>query len=194
METQPLILASTSQFRRELLGRLGLAFESVAPAADETPLPNETANDLVLRLAEAKARSVASRYPDALIIGSDQVAVLDGQIIGKPNDHLQAVAQLRAAAGRRVDFINGLCLFNAKNAQLQIEIIPYSVIFRNLSEQMIENYLRKDQPYQSAGSIRSESLGVVLFERLEGDDPNALIGLPLIRLVRMLENFGVAVC
>ncbi|CAK0779668.1 m(7)GTP pyrophosphatase [Gammaproteobacteria bacterium] len=188
-----LILASTSPFRRELLTRLGLPFECVAPELDETPLPDEAPQALVYRLAEGKARAVAGRYPNALIIGSDQVAVLDGRIIGKPGDHADAVTQLRAASGRRVEFLTGLCLLDAATGRAEVEVIPYAVVFRPLSEALIERYLRREQPYHCAGSFRSEALGVVLFERLEGDDPNALIGLPLIRLVRMLETAGVEI-
>ncbi|CAK0740371.1 m(7)GTP pyrophosphatase [Gammaproteobacteria bacterium] len=188
-----LILASTSPFRRELLVRLGLPFDCVAPELDETPLPEEAPAALVRRLSEGKARAVAPRYPHALIIGSDQVAVLDGRIIGKPDNHERAVAQLRAASGRRVEFLTGLCLLDAATGQAQVEVVSYTVIFRTLSEERIEHYLRREQPYNCAGSFRSEALGIVLFERLEGDDPNALIGLPLIRLVRMLEAFGIDV-
>jgi len=188
-----LILASTSPFRRDLLLRLGLPFDCAAPEVDETPRSDEAPQALVRRLSEEKARAVANRYPNALIIGSDQVAVLDGRIIGKPGDHDRAVAQLRAASGRRVEFLTGLCLLDAATGRAQVEIVPYTVFFRPLSKGLIERYLRSEQPYNCAGSFRSEALGVVLFERLEGDDPNALIGLPLIRLIRMLEEFGVNV-
>ncbi|CAK0754761.1 m(7)GTP pyrophosphatase [Gammaproteobacteria bacterium] len=186
-----LILASSSPFRRELLTRLGLPFACVAPELDETPLAEETPQALVRRLAEGKARAVAVRHSDALIIGSDQVAVLDNKIIGKPGDHARAVEQLRAASGQRVEFFTGLCLFDTFTGQVQVEVVPYAVVFRTLSEDLIENYLRREQPYHCAGAFRAEALGIVLFERLEGDDPNALIGLPLIRLVRMLEKFGI---
>ena len=188
-----LILASTSPFRRELLLRLGLPFDCVAPNVDETPLPGEPPHALVRRLAAAKARSVAAHYPKALIIGSDQVAVLDGQVIGKPGDHPRAVAQLRALSGRSIEFINGLCLLDAAANQMQLQVVPYRVVFRALSEERIERYLRREEPYNCAGSFRSEVLGITLCERLEGDDPNALIGLPLIQLTRMLEAAGVEV-
>lgn len=188
-----IILASTSQFRRELLAHLGLPFDCVAPSVDETPLPGEAAQTLVRRLSEAKARAVAIRYPNAFIIGSDQVAVLDDRIIGKPGDHAHAVAQLRAASGRRVEFFTGLCLLDTATNRAQVEVVPYAVIFRTLSENLIERYLHREKPYQCAGSFRSEALGVVLFDRLEGDDPNALIGLPLIRLTRMLEAAGIEI-
>ncbi len=188
-----LILASTSPFRRELLLRLGLPFDCVAPEVDETPLPDELPYALVQRLSESKARSVATRYPNALVIGSDQVAVLDGHILGKPGDHKGAVTQLRAASGRQVQFLCGLCLFDAARHHVQIKVVPYTVTFRSLSEEKIERYLERDQPYQCAGSFRSEALGIVLCDRLEGEDPNALIGLPLIQLAKMLETAGVEV-
>ena len=194
---RPLVLASTSPLRRDLLVRLGLPFDCVAPQLDETPFADEAPPQLVRRLSEGKARAVAARYPDALIIGSDQVAVLAKPgvktIIGKPGNHARAVAQLRAASGQRVEFLTGLCLLDSANLHVQLEVVPYSVIFRTLSEELIERYLAREQPYQCAGSFRSEALGIVLFERLEGDDPSALIGLPLIRLVRMLEQFGVQI-
>jgi len=188
-----IILASTSPFRRELLTRLGLPFDCVPPEVNETPFPGETSKELVRRLSEEKAQAVAKRYADAFVIGSDQVAVLDHQIIGKPGDHARAVAQLRAASGRRVEFLTGLCLLNRARNYIRVEVVPFTVIFRTLTDDFIERYLRREQPYHCAGSFRSEGLGVVLFERLEGEDPTALIGLPLIRLVRMFEEAGVAI-
>lgn len=182
-----LVLASTSPFRRELLGKLGLQFSTASPEVDETPRPGENADALVKRLAEAKARAVASEYPDALIIGSDQVAILDEQILGKPGEHDRAVAQLKAASGRAVTFLTGLCLFNSASGHAQTLVEPFKVVFRELSERQIENYLRREKPYNCAGSFKSEGLGIALFQRLEGDDPNALIGLPLIRLTQMLQ-------
>lgn len=188
-----LVLASTSRYRRELLARLGLPFTTRAPDCDETPLPGEAPTALVERLARAKAASVAAREPHALVIGSDQVAVLDGAILGKPGDHPRAVAQLAAAAGRRVEFLTGLCLHDGVSGRVQCDVVPYAVEFRALTAAQIEAYLRHEQPYDCAGSFKSEGLGIALFERLDGDDPNALIGLPLIRLVRMLEAAGVTV-
>ncbi|MDQ2696800.1 MAG: Maf family nucleotide pyrophosphatase [Pseudomonadota bacterium] len=188
-----LILASTSAFRRELLVRLQLPFDTAAPAVDETPRPGEAAIALVTRLAEAKARAVAGQAAGALVIGSDQVAVLDGKIIGKPGGHPQAVAQLTRAAGRTVVFHTGLCLVDSESGRAQRDAVAFRVVFRALTAQAIDNYLRRERPYQCAGSFKSEGLGIALFERLEGDDPTALIGLPLIRLVRMLEAEGVAV-
>lgn len=187
-----LVLASSSPWRREILDKLGLPYRTKHPEIDETPLPNETAAALVSRLAEEKARAVAPAYKDALVIGSDQVAVLDEQIIGKPGTHERAAEQLRAASGRSVTFLTGLSLLNTKTGTCQTEVVPYHVHFRPLSEALIQGYLEHEQPYNCAGSFRSEGAGIVLFERLEGDDPNALVGLPLIRLVRMLEAEGVS--
>lgn len=188
-----LVLASSSPFRRELLSRLKLPFDVIVPDVDETAQPNETPQALVERLAVAKARAVVARAPHALVIGSDQVAVYDGVIVGKPHTHANAVRQLQSAAGRTVMLYTGLALVNAASGRVQSEVVPFGVTFRALTDAQIERYLRKEQPYGCAGSVRSEGLGIALLERFEGDDPNALIGLPLIRLVRMLENEGVAV-
>ena len=188
-----LVLASTSPFRRELLQKLQLAFTTDSPDIDESRYDGETPEQLVARLAEEKAMAVAARQPDSLIIGSDQVAVIDGEILGKPGNHDKAVAQLKTASGRRVTFLTGLCLYNSATGDSQVEVVPFGVVFRELSESQIENYLQAEQPYNCAGSFRSEAMGIALFERLEGEDPNTLIGLPLIRLVRMLEAEGVRV-
>lgn len=188
-----LVLASSSPYRRQLLARLALPFDVIVPDIDETPRPDETPTALVERLAVAKARAVVPRAPSALIIGSDQVAVYDGAIVGKPHTHENAVRQLRTAAGKTVMLYTGLALINAATGRVQSEVIPFAVTFRPLTEAQIESYLRKEQPYGCAGSVRSEGLGIALLERFAGDDPNALIGLPLIRLVRMLENEGVGV-
>lgn len=188
-----LVLASSSPYRRELLNRLGLPYRSKKPETDETPLPDETPQALVARLAEEKARAVHEFFPQALIIGSDQVAVLDGDIIGKPGTKARAVEQLRNASGRKVTFLTGLALHNTETDQTQVEVVPFHVHFRSLSEAMIDRYLDHEQPFDCAGSFKSEGLGIALFERMEGDDPNALIGLPLIRLIRMLEQEGVDV-
>ena len=188
-----LILASTSPYRKQLLERLGLPFECAAPDVDESPHTGETPDHLVRRLSEAKARAVAARHPDALIVGSDQMAVCGDEVLGKPGTHERAAAQLARLSGRRVTFLTGLCLYNSSNDRLQLEVVPFHVVFRPLSGSMIEHYLRREQPYNCAGSFKSEGLGSALFERLEGDDPTALIGLPLIRLTRMLENEGVSV-
>lgn len=188
-----LVLASTSPFRKALLQRLCMSFVTDAPAVDETPLPDEPPQDMVVRLAEAKARVVAQRHPGALIIGSDQCAVLDGRPLGKPGNHHNAVEQLRRLSGRRVVFQTGLCLFNDATGEAQSCCVSYAVSFRELNDAQIENYLHKEQPYNCAGSFKSEGLGVALFERMEGDDPSALIGLPLIELVSMLKCVGIEV-
>ena len=188
-----LVLASTSPFRRAILEKLGLPFETRAPQADETRLADETPEQLVRRLSESKARTVAGDFPDALIIGSDQVAVIDDEILGKPGTHENAVAQLQRASGRTVRFFTGLCLLNAATGNCQLEVVPFDVVFRKLSEAQIENYLQKEKPYNCAGSFKSEALGIALFEKLRGDDPNTLMGLPLIRLVRMLEKENLKV-
>lgn len=188
-----LVLASGSIYRRALLDKLGLAYTCVSPNIDETARPGEDADALVRRLALDKARAVARTEPDALIIGSDQVATLDGQILGKPLTHARAAQQLHAASGRQVRFITGLCLFDSASGEYQVVAEPFDVQFRSLTEQQIDNYIRREQPLQCAGSFKSEGLGIVLFERLIGDDPNSLIGLPLIRLTRMLEQAGVDV-
>lgn len=195
--TFPLVLASTSPFRKEVLSKLGLAFETASPDVDESVLPDESPEELVARLSELKACAVADAYPEALIIGSDQMAVLttdEGvEVLGKPLTHDNAVAQLRKLSGHRVTFLTGLCLFNSGADRAQVVVEPFHVHFRELTDAMIERYLRAEQPYNCAGSFKSEALGIVLFERLEGEDPNALIGLPLIRLVAMLEEEGVSV-
>lgn len=193
LETKRLILASTSPFRKALLEKLGIPFVCFSPEVDETPLPAETPNALVRRLSEAKARAAMTEYSDALVIGSDQVAVIGERIVGKSHTHERAVEQLRAASGQTVEFLTGLCVLNTATHHVQLEVISFKAHFRVLTDSQIENYLCKDQPYNCAGSFKSESLGVALLEKMEGDDPNALIGLPLIRLIRLLENEGLAV-
>lgn len=190
---QNLILASTSPYRRELLGRLGLSFSTANPQTDESPLPSEAPEALALRLSEAKARAVMAEHPDALIIGSDQVATVDGQIYGKPGNHERAVAQLKALSGKTVNFFTGLCLLNARTGQAELRGIPTLVTFRELSEREIENYLRREPAYNCAGSAKSEGLGIALLHSMQGDDPNALIGLPLIALCDMLRRQGVEI-
>ncbi|MEW8303545.1 MAG: Maf family nucleotide pyrophosphatase [Candidatus Thiodiazotropha sp.] len=190
---QQLILASSSPFRRELLSRLGVEFSTVSPDIDESGQADESPERLVIRLAENKAREVAKEHPAALIIGSDQVAVVDGMILGKPGGHEKAIEQLMQASGKRVSFLTGLCLLNSETGRTQVCCEPFHVIFRVLQKRAIENYLHKEEPYNCAGAFKSEGLGISLFERLEGDDPNALIGLPLIRLIAMLRNEGIDV-
>lgn len=190
---RPLILASSSPYRQDLLARLGLPFESHSPDVDETVLPDESPDEMVSRLARAKAEAVAQAHPDALIIGSDQCAELDGRILGKPGDHANAVAQLRAASGREVVFHTGLCLLDAYTGRARVATVPFRVRFRTLESSMIEDYLARERPYDCAGSFKSEGLGVALFEAMAGDDPSALVGLPLITLVSMLREEGVTV-
>lgn len=193
MNSQPLVLASTSVYRRELLERLQIPFQTAAPDVDETPLPGESAKRTSWRLSREKAQAVAVHYPDALIIGSDQVALLAGQQMGKPLTHENAVRQLRTMRGKAVTFYTALSLLNARSGEMQTEVAENRVSFRELSDDEIETYLQKEQPYHCAGSAKSEGLGIALISRMEGDDPNALIGLPLILLVGMLTKQGVAI-
>lgn len=186
-----ILLASSSPYRRQLLSRLGLEFEWQSPAIDETPLANESAEPLVLRLAEAKARALQRANPEGLIIGSDQAAVCGGKLVGKPGSFVAARAQLKAASGRSVDFYTGLCLHNSQTGQSRLHCELFRVHFRALSEAQISRYLHKEQPYDCAGSFKVEGLGISLFKRLEGDDPNSLVGLPLIALVDLLLAEGV---
>ncbi len=193
INTQKIILGSSSIYRKELLQRLQISFETVSPQIDETPLLQESPQETAARLAEAKARAVAQTYPRALIIGSDQVAILGDVCLGKPLNHINATEQLRLVRGKEVIFYTALCLLNSANDRLQTRVIPNYVKFRQLSDQQIENYLLKEQPYHCAGSAKSEGLGIALIERMTGDDPNALIGLPLIALVDMLIHEGVRI-
>jgi len=188
-----LVLASTSKYRRELLARLGLAFEVAAPHVDETALGLEAPPDTARRLAEAKARAVAPRFPRALIIGSDQVAVLEDMPLGKPGNHANALRQLRAMRGKEVVFHTALCLFDAASGSAQTRVVPFSVRFRDYSDAQIERYLEREQPYDCAGSARCEGLGIALIAEMRGADPNALIGLPLIALTEMLAAQGLSV-
>jgi septum formation protein len=193
MSRRQLVLASTSPFRRELLGRLGLPFDIADPRVDESPLSGEAPEDTALRLSEAKARAVAPLFPEALIIGSDQVAILDGRVFGKPGTHENAVRQLRAMRGRTVDFFTGLCLLDARSGIARVRGVPTLVSFRRLADEEIESYLQRERPYHCAGAAKSEGLGIALIARLQGDDPNALIGLPLIALCDLLEEAGCPV-
>lgn len=188
---QRLLLASTSPYRKMLLEKLQLPFDCAAPQVDETPLPGESAEALVLRLATAKAQALALAYPEHLIIGSDQVCVIDGSITGKPHTEVNARAQLRQASGQAVTFYTGLALYNGRSKKLQALCEPFHVHFRALSEAEIAAYVRLEQPLNCAGSFKSEGLGIALFDRLEGRDPNTLIGLPLIALLEMLRAEGI---
>jgi septum formation protein len=187
----PLILASTSRYRRELLARLGLTFDAVAPGVDETALPGEAPAALARRLALAKAQAVAARHPDAVVVGSDQVAELDGQAIGKPGHHAAAVEQLERMSGRSVVFHTALAVVHAGASRAVEDLARVEVVFRRLSGTEIEHYLRTEQPYDCAGSAKSEGLGIALLERIDNDDPTALIGLPLIRTARLLRQCGI---
>ena len=189
----PLILGSSSIYRRELLQRLRIPFETASPEIDEAPLLSEAPEATALRLAKAKARKIAVTYPDALIIGADQVAVLNGIQLGKPLNHANALQQLRFMQGKEVMFYTAISLLNSRSNHMQTRVVPFRIKFRQLSDQQILNYLNKEQPYHCAGSAKSEGLGIVLIERMTGDDPNALIGLPMIALVDMLANEGVTV-
>lgn len=190
----PLILASTSRYRQALLQRLQIPFITQAPQVDETPLPGESAWALVARLSQQKAAAVQTDHPHHLIIGADQVAVLEKtQILGKPGNFTAAVAQLQQLSGQSVQFLSGLCVLNSANGHCEVVVEPFTVVFRPLTQAMITHYVQREQPYDCAGSFKSEGLGIALFERLSGDDPTALIGLPLIQLVRLLEQAGLQV-
>ena len=188
---QPLVLGSTSPFRQALLEKLGIPFATDSPEIDETAQANETPEHLVARLAEAKARAVGQRHPNALVIGSDQVACLDGEIVGKPGTYEKASHQLLRASGRDVVFHTGLCLLNTKSATAHVIVEPYTVKFRVLSDEQIARYLVQEKPYDCAGSFKSEGYGITLFRALEGRDPNSLVGLPLIALIELLGLEGV---
>lgn len=187
-----IVLASTSTYRRELLQRFGLPFETARPDIDESPLPNESPAATAERLAEQKARAVAAAYPDALIIGSDQVAHMGETRFGKPGTVERAVAQLQTMSGRTVIFHTALALLNTRSGRVQVDAVPTQVRFRPLSDEEIIRYVNKELPLDCAGSAKSEGLGITLLEALSGDDPNALVGLPLIALARMLRNEGVS--
>ncbi len=186
-----LVLASTSRYRRELLSRFGLPFEVAAPDVGETPLPSEAPSQTALRLAESKARAVSNQYPDSLIIGSDQVLMLQNEQLGKPGNFANAFTQLKKMQGNAMVFHTALCLFNSRSGNIQLRDIPTTIHIRALSDAQIESYLNKEQPYDCAGSARAEGLGIALIARYETSDPNALIGLPLIALTEMLAHEGV---
>lgn len=190
---QSLILASSSIFRRELLQRLQITFSTVSPHVDEAVLKNEKPEKTALRLSKEKAQKVGKEYPHALIIGCDQVATLNGVQLGKPLNHTNATKQLQMMRGKKVTFHSALCLYNAETSNMQAEVVTYVVKFRKLSDEQIESYLSKEQPYHCAGSAKSEGLGIALMESMVGEDPNALIGLPLIKLITMLQNEGINV-
>ncbi|WP_272682598.1 nucleoside triphosphate pyrophosphatase [Providencia sp. PROV124] len=187
-----IILASTSTYRQALLKKLGLPFLAVAPNIDESPILNESAQALVMRLSHAKANALSAQYSQHLIIGSDQVCVIDNKIMGKPHNFENAFQQLKSALGNKVTFYTGLCLLDTETDKFNVQCELFHVHFRQLSDAEITNYLLKDEPYQCAGSFKSEGLGISLFERLEGRDPNTLVGLPLILLLEMLRPHQVS--
>ena len=189
--SRPVVLGSTSRYRRELLQRLGLPFEVTAPQVDETPRPGETPEALARRLALAKARAVAAGHPHAAVIGSDQVADLDGEPLGKPGSHERAAEQLRRMRGRTVVFQTAVAVVCSESGFEQVDLAAVRVRFRALSDAEIETYLRLEQPYDCAGSAKSEGLGIALLDAIDNDDPTALVGLPLIRTCRMLRDAGV---
>ncbi len=188
---RPVVLGSTSRYRRELLERLHLRFEVVSPDVDESAQPGESPGSLAVRLALAKARAVATRFPEAVVIGSDQVADLDGIALGKPGSHDRAVEQLRRMRGQSVVFQTAVAVVCQASGFEQVDLAPVRVRFRDLGDDEIETYLRAEQPYDCAGSAKSEGLGIVLLEAIDNDDPTALVGLPLIRTCRMLRAAGV---
>lgn len=193
MTTRRLILASSSIYRQELLTRLQIPFESISPEVDETPYFHESPHETSVRLAQLKARKVGDAHKDALVIGCDQVATLDGEQLGKPMTHDNAVLQLEKMQGREVAFHSALCLYNPQSGMMQSDDIITIVRFRHLNADQIESYLRKEQPYHCAGSAKSEGLGIALLAEVRSSDPNALVGLPLIRLITMLQHEGVNV-
>lgn len=192
IQAPPLILGSTSRYRRELLERLNTPFSVVSPKVDETPHPHETPRDLALRLALAKAHAVASEHPEAVVIGSDQVADLNGASLGKPGNHARAVAQLQRMRGHTVVFHTAVAVVCAATHFEQVDLAAVKVQFRDLTDAEIDAYLRTEQPYDCAGSAKSEGLGIALLEAIDNDDPTALVGLPLIRTCRMLRDAGIA--
>ncbi|MBF0446815.1 MAG: septum formation inhibitor Maf [Magnetococcales bacterium] len=195
MKRPPLILASTSPYRRQLLERLNVPFSVINPEVDESPLPHESPQALVERLSREKAAVVGQKNRGAVVIGSDQVAIIDAEVLGKPGNHERAAAQLRQASGKEVVFLTGLCCYMTTQSTeyVQSSVVPFRVQFRVLSEEKIDRYLKQDKPYHCAGSFKSEGLGIALFERMIGDDPTALMGLPLIRLSQMLEEAGILI-
>ena len=188
-----LILGSTSPYRRELLERLRIPFDVAAPAVDETPQPHETPQQLACRLAMSKARAVAAQFPDCVVIGSDQVAELDGQALGKPGHHARALAQLQQMSGKTLNYQTAVAVVCLETGFAQMDLAQVKVKFRPLSDTQIEAYLRAETPYDCAGSAKSEGLGIALLEAIENDDPTALVGLPLIRTCRMIEAAGIKV-
>ena len=189
--SRPVVLGSSSRYRRELMERLRIPFSVAVPDVDETPLPGETPRNLALRLALAKAQAVAQRHPEAVVIGSDQVADLAGQALGKPGEHARAVQQLRQMRGKTVIFQTALAVVCLRTGFEQVDLAEVRVVFRDLSDEEIEAYLQAEKPYDCAGSAKSEGLGIALLESIDNDDPTALVGLPLIRTSRLLRQAGI---
>jgi MAF protein len=189
----PIVLASSSRFRKSVLAKLALPFETFSPDIEEQRMIGESPEQLVTRLSSLKAQAVSAKYPEHLIIGSDQVASINGVILGKPGDFDNARAQLQFASGKVVTFYTGLVLLNSKMGHKQTSCETFKVHFRDLTDEQITRYLEMDKPYDCAGSFKSEGLGIALFKKLDGDDPNTLIGLPLIKLIDMLEKEGISV-
>jgi septum formation protein len=192
-QSRPLVLASSSKYRKMLLARLGLAFEAASPGVDESVVPGESPAETALRLSVLKARSLERQFPDALIIGSDQVAAIGAERYGKPGNHEAAARQLRSLSASAVEFHTAVSLLDARSKELQSRVVPCRVFFRTLDERRIETYLRREQPYDCSASAKAEGLGIALIERIETDDPSSLIGLPLIALTEMLERAGLSV-
>lgn len=190
---QNLVLASSSKYRGQILGKLQLAFSCCGSGVDESPLFDEPPDDLVLRLAEAKAQAAAKTYPRHLIIGSDQVAVCGGTILGKPGNREGAFRQLQLQSGKKTTFYTSLCLLDSGKGTIKTDLDICHVYFRDLNQAQLNRYLDREQPYECAGSFKSEGYGIALFSKIEGDDPNALVGLPLIKLIDLLNQFGVAI-
>ena len=191
--TQGIVLASSSIYRRTILERTGLEFNTASPDIDETPHAGESPENLVTRLAKEKAGALTNQHPDALLIGSDQVADLNGSIVGKPSDFDAAFEQLTKASGNKVTLVTSVALLNSRTGNLQCGVDRFEVTFRKLNSRQISNYIEQEQPYDCCGSLRAEGPGIALLERLHGDDPNTLIGLPLIQLIGMLESEGVTI-
>jgi septum formation protein len=190
-QSRTLVLASTSSYRKALLARLGLAFEVASPGVDERVLPGESPEQTALRLSVLKAQAVRDRFPDALVIGSDQVAAIGAERYGKPGNHETAVRQLRSLSGKALDFHTAVTLLDARTKKLESRVVACRVFFRPLDERRIEAYLRREQPYDCSASAKAEGLGIALIERMQTDDPSSLIGLPLIALSEMLERAGL---
>ena len=188
-----IILASSSPFRKSLLERLQLDFQTISPDIDESHHQGERAEDYVCRLARQKAEVIAEQHPLSIIIGSDQCALLDGKILGKPGSHEIALEQLKNSRGKTIVFHTGLCVMQQSSGFREVEDILFEVTFRELSDEQLEHYLRVEQPYECAGSFKSEAYGICLFSEMRGNDPTALVGLPLIRLTNMLERAGISI-